>query len=224
MKVRVLLVGVVVGTAVFMFAPRPWMGPNHFTAWAAGISGIGTVAAVAVAAWGFTKQSELTQRALAQTEEQLQRERDAVLRRQADMVSAWFIGDVGDLIYVRNGSELPVHRLVAFIVDGRAGRIVSVPERGRPDGPMGKPLYFDPVLPAKTVRQPVQYRGGGMSFRPGVQIAFTDTAGNHWVRRPASGSSATGSPCFPRSAASGSCSTSASTRPPAGRRRARSSG
>lgn len=117
---------------------------------------------------------------------------------------------VGDLnwrtpIYMHNGSSEPVYNVVAGLVfvQGAAPhnlegilevqrRLIdeskSEPQENRPPGPV--PVDFQPVttlsiLPPGTWRSLI--RGGSwsgiMGGRLGVDLAFTDRAGAHWVRR-----------------------------------------
>ncbi len=100
-------------------------------------------------------------------------------RRQAELITAWVaVEDPEDRypyvpVAVANASHQVAYRLVVSLGDAfRGGH--------RPDDPL---LWRNFVwqLPPGEKRVDVDWTAG-MGARPGVQIAFQDAAGRHWIR------------------------------------------
>lgn len=91
-----------------------------------------------------------------------------------------------------NGSPEPVYRLVVaqVAIQGAAPRTIEEWLRLRDDQPDTTARYSFP-LPTTTAnilasgrgRVWVNTSGGGMGVRFGAEVAFTDRAGSHWIRR-----------------------------------------
>jgi hypothetical protein len=115
---------------------------------------------------------------------------------QARRISAWLYGDQseesgsGTLL---NGSEQPVYGVVVWTVDIQG----SGPRTGEEMMDSGDPEMMDSgdpeyqyvpttiiaLLPPGTYRTPLPPFQPGMGMRPGLEIAFTDAAGQSWIRR-----------------------------------------
>jgi hypothetical protein len=105
-------------------------------------------------------------------------------KSQAVLVSGWperekitsdsFIS----LTTLLNNSEEPVHEVVVSLV--------LIQGAGPKKGEDLDSSYHRPVLsilpPGKWIVE-VNSKGYGMSMRPGIEIAFTDRAERHWIRR-----------------------------------------
>jgi hypothetical protein len=163
---------------LLLIVPAWRLSSAEYTAWATAVQAFGTVMAFVAAFTAFAWQ-------WAQTRT-LEQQRAAFERAsQASRVAGWLVltgsgQDEGYEITVRNSSDLPVTRLMAMIVDGRYGPPVGEPAAFD----CGIVAPFDPVPPSTTLRTRTGSPGGASGWRPSVQIAFTDAAGRHWVRRP----------------------------------------
>jgi hypothetical protein len=90
-----------------------------------------------------------------------------------------------------NSSLSPVYRLVVGIVDiqGTAPRTLEAwLDLGRNRGGVGQvslPMTTVSILPPGTFRVwiPGTDHTASMGARPGAELAFTDRAGKHWIRR-----------------------------------------
>ncbi len=156
------------------------------------ITGIGTFGAVVVALYQVAKER---QRRIAQEAENRQERRLA----QARLVAAW-VGSAFESanvppawdgramqIQLVNGSAEPVYGLFACIVFIQAAaphtseNWLELYEDPRQQTP---PLTTISLLPpgrwTVAVRQPEM----AMAGRFGAEVAFTDRAGRHWIRRP----------------------------------------
>lgn len=110
---------------------------------------------------------------------------------QALKVAAWIEHPTPDgrlSVCVLNASETPIYRLVPWIV--------LVEGAGPRSGEELAAVFKDPAnlvsteLPHGILTVPpgrstttLSWGGGAMHSRPGVEIAFTDGAGRHWIRR-----------------------------------------
>jgi len=117
--------------------------------------------------------------------DQLQKEkREAEKRKQAAGVSTWLSSRMfgakvhykRQVIILNNNSDSPIYSLVVSIVDAR-----NTDAKGEET-----PEEFRRVIDASPPGQvfcsaPEGY--SGMGFRAGVELAFSDANGNHWVRR-----------------------------------------
>lgn len=117
--------------------------------------------------------------------DQLQKEkREAEKRKQASGVSTWLSNKMfgtrahykRQIIVLNNNSDAPIYNLVISIVDARNNdaKGEETPEEFRriiDASPPGQVFCFAPE------------GYNGMGFRPGVEIAFSDANGSHWVRR-----------------------------------------
>jgi hypothetical protein len=123
------------------------------------------------------------------------REEEAKAEREAggpDWIGPVPAGAARTAIDLINGSPEPVYRLVAGIVyvqGGGARRIEQWFEGGAKDI-RPKPVTTVSVLPGGTHRIWVRgFRlnaaGGGLGGRSAAEVAFTDRAGRHWIRRAA---------------------------------------
>jgi hypothetical protein len=111
---------------------------------------------------------------------------------QAQHISAWIGTPSGTpvrtapgpamrtLTTLRNSSRQPVYRVVVWLVFVQGG-VPHTGEEMRQVDPDAVRL-LDPVPPGTFV---VSLRGdwGGMYRHPGVEVAFTDAVGAHWIRR-----------------------------------------
>ena len=172
------VVGVAALVGLLLIVPAWRLTPPEYTAWATAVQAFGTVMAFVGAFTAFAWQ-------WVQTRKLEQQRADAERASQASRVAGWLVltgsgQDEGYEITVRNSSDLPVTRLMAMIVDGRYSPPACEP--ATPECGIFAP--FDPVPPSTTLRKRTESAGGASGWRPSVQIAFTDAAGRHWVRRP----------------------------------------
>jgi hypothetical protein len=87
-----------------------------------------------------------------------------------------------------NSSTEPVYSLVVGIafIQGAAPRTVEgVMDIRKNNNMAGIPVTTASVLPSGTYRVWIQGTGwtGILAGRPGAEVAFTDRAGTHWIRR-----------------------------------------
>jgi hypothetical protein len=109
------------------------------------------------------------------------REAERVRRLQAERISGWPAADgdaSGTPLTLLNQSDEPVYEVVATLVMVQG----SGPHRGE-DGDFSGYRRTLSVLPPGRYRVLVESGWAGMSRRPGVEVAFTDRAGVHWIRR-----------------------------------------
>jgi hypothetical protein len=106
----------------------------------------------------------------------------AARREQATHVSAWVGEDrEGNVtLALSNRSDEPVYRAVASLVLIQG----AGPQTGREVGELGLDEYQAALAVIPPGRHGTVVAGGfgGMSRRPGVELAFTDRSGVHWVR------------------------------------------
>ncbi|CAB0610806.1 hypothetical protein Q6D62_09090 [Corynebacterium diphtheriae] len=98
----------------------------------------------------------------------------------AALISAWVIGEHKQETYakIQNGSHVPIYNIVVSLVI-QAG---SGPTKGE-DVKTSHNKNACHVLPPGTHVVNIGSGWGGMCRRPGVEVAFTDAKGRHWVRR-----------------------------------------
>jgi hypothetical protein len=143
---------------------------EYITAIAALIAAVGTVAAVIVA--------------LTQTWMEREARKRQERRAQAERISAWpadLDDDEGETpIALLNRSEEPVYRAVAFLIliQG-AGASTGKELVDRAHHQWQAALS---VIPAGEYHTVVAGGWRRMGARPGVELAFTDRAGVHWLR------------------------------------------
>lgn len=111
-------------------------------------------------------------------------------KAQARKISAWISrlapSGPGEAVAL-NSSDSPVYRFLIFLVlaEGAGPRtgeelVGSASDKLEQRGLPGSMLVLPPGR--QTVSLP-EWTGGGMHRRPGVEIAFTDASGQHWIRR-----------------------------------------
>jgi len=124
------------------------------------VGSLGTVAAVSTA---------LVQVALER------RARHAEGRReQADLVSAWIAAERPNQAWlaISNESHAPVYEVALSVVSFQGA------------GPTpGSRTAWLSIAPPGLHYASTQRIGRGMSFHPGIELAFTDQTGRHWVRQ-----------------------------------------
>jgi hypothetical protein len=109
------------------------------------------------------------------------RETDRLRRLQAERISGWPAADgdaSGTPLTLLNRSDEPVYEVVATLVMVQGAGA----HRGEDWVPPGYRRTLS-VLPPGRYRVLVESGWAGMSARPGVEVAFTDRAGAHWIRR-----------------------------------------
>jgi len=158
------------------------------------VAAVGTVGTLAAALWQISNERS---RRLA-ADEQLRAERHV---EQARFVAA-YMGELqegpneepesdskaGTAFYLANNSPEPVYSVVVGLVfvQGAGPRTLEdMIEMNRKGHQRRGPVTTVSVLPGGLYR--VWVRGTGwhriLSGRAGVEIAFTDRAGSHWIRR-----------------------------------------
>lgn len=113
-------------------------------------------------------------------------ERQQLRRQQAERISGWPVnsgpGHHNTPLILLNRSDEPVYEVVVTLVfiqgDG--------PRRGE-DAVLPQYRNTLSIVPPGRWRVAVPAGWAGMSRRPGVEVAFTDRAGAHWIRRATGG-------------------------------------
>ena len=132
------------------------------------LAAIGTVGAFIAVLVQIKSERDARKRLEREAE---QRER----RAQAERISAWPTSTGTKLVTLSNRSEEPVYRAVASV-------LAREPEE---NSSHTSPAYRATLalIPPGEHRTVVEGGWGGVSSRrPGVELAFTDRAGVHWVR------------------------------------------
>ena len=117
--------------------------------------------------------------------EELEREQlQQAIREQAEQVSAWLADTGGGTLEVvlSNRSGTPVYEAIAspVLLAGAGPRTgEDLAELNLPPEMRGR--YS--VIPPGTHRTRLSGSEGGMGAAPGIEVAFTDRAGVHWIRR-----------------------------------------
>ena len=111
-------------------------------------------------------------------------------RRQAEQVTAWLGDEVEPSgtddrrylsLFIRNASRQVVYDLVASLVSLQgAFRETAIGDRGHPSHQY-RALVGN--VPPEMVTTKIGFDRYGMSLRFGVELAFRDARGRHWVRR-----------------------------------------
>lgn len=159
-----------------------------FSATGTWIAAIGSVSAVSVALWQLFRNR-----------------RDALARdriMQASQVAAWLTPDdpptssTSDLtsrpsVTLSNSSQLPIFSVVAYVVftnnTPNSAEAMSKHLRDSDDGPNFHQAVVATLPPGRYGVDILIDTGFQGAPWPGVELAFTDASGNHWIRR-ASGS------------------------------------
>jgi hypothetical protein len=119
-----------------------------------------------------------TERTRRHADEEAERLRQR--RQQAERVSGWPGQGSSPMtpLILLNRSDEPVYEVVATLVMIQGGG----PRQGE-DGVLPEYRGVIAVLPPGRFRVEVAGGWAGMSRRPGVEVAFTDRSGVHWIRR-----------------------------------------
>ncbi len=110
-----------------------------------------------------------------------QREAQGLRRVQAERISGWPAAETnrrGTPLTLLNRSDEPVYEVVVTLVMVQG----AGPRRGE-EGVRPEYRRVLSVLPPGRWKTFVQMGWAGMSRRPGVEVAFTDRSGVHWIRR-----------------------------------------
>jgi hypothetical protein len=99
---------------------------------------------------------------------------------QAQQVAAWVHEEPGKgapktSFAVANGSRVPIYRAIVTLVDVKGEQ----PSDGEQSPPQAR-SYLSVVPPGTWYVAGFTHRG--MSFHPGVEIAFCDSDGRNWLR------------------------------------------
>jgi hypothetical protein len=152
------------------------------------VEAIGTVGTLA----GLTVGRLRDRRAQRARDERAQRARDE--RAQAEAISGWYGGTElrtsatpptnapPTKMFLLNRSDAPVYRVVATL----AFLSGTPPKTGEEWVQHTKQMPFARAfgaLPPGRWRVDVDSGWGASGARPGVEVAFTDKAGRHWIRR-----------------------------------------
>ena len=123
-------------------------------------SAIGTVGTLIVAIWKLTSGAK--------------KDRDDRRRHQAQQLTAW-VDETNGLQIVSNRSGMPVYDAVlTFTINVSDGR----------QAPTGEEYYQHAfhTLPPGDWQLPCPKGWHGMGAYPGVELAFRDAGGQHWLR------------------------------------------
>ena len=155
----------------------------HFGDLPGWLGAVGTVAAVSLALYQVNKERSARE---ADKREAAAADR----RRQARQISAWYAGDAmgsnGDTsMYMVNSSDQPVYEAVAWLTIAQGAGPKQGEEYVEWSGSLGVDYYrriFLNIPPGNwSIAFPTSW--GGMYRQPGIEIAFTDSGGYHWIRR-----------------------------------------
>lgn len=158
------------------------LAPGDLGTW---VGSVGIVLTLAATVWQVGREARFRRRAM--------------IRAQAVSISAWSSGSeptnstdpreasVRSVLTIANRSDAPVYEVVVnlVLIQGAAPRMgedwmrVSK-DSGTTQLPFGK--VFGAVGPGQW-RMTVDPGWAVQQARPAAEIAFTDAAGNHWVRR-----------------------------------------
>jgi hypothetical protein len=156
------------------------------------VAAIGTVGALAAAFWQIGTERGIRQRREAQelVDRHFEQARliSAVVGPEDPIPRPWN-PDGRTQVELINGSAEPVYGLVVAIVaiQGTLPRSIEVTlqrEGRRPFG--GRPIAVASILPRGTYCvwiDGLKWVVGAGFNRPAAEVAFTDRAGNHWIRR-----------------------------------------
>jgi hypothetical protein len=164
------------------------LAPGDLATW---VAAVGTVGTLGAALWQIG--SERARRTEQETQARAERHRE-----QARLVAGW-VGrperakpgapeDGRTPIYIVNGSTEPVYNVLIthVAVQGTAPH-TGEEWRERNEKGHGPPIPMTTLSILPPGRWRVWIRGtgwaGGLGGRPGAEVAFTDRAGTHWVRR-----------------------------------------
>jgi hypothetical protein len=162
------------------------------------LGAIGTVTAVFVAIHNAKQARDASIKAQetadAARQDALNVRREAAEERkraQADQICAWIHGDYHkNVLALLNSSDQPVYSVAVYWVwvQGAAWSTGEQAERQfSRSGPEGRIGEVRPILQVVPPGKFFLRAGVGnqdiMQGRPGVEVAFTDMTGHHWVRR-----------------------------------------
>lgn len=126
--------------------------------------------------WIAFKQisTERTYRTLRESQNEL-----AIRSEQASKVATWIVNETREktIVAVRNGSDEPVYKAIVSVSSFQGAG--PDPKYLKQDWNFRK---FVPVVPPGTWYVDLGFIGRGMSFHPGLEIAFSDARGHPWVR------------------------------------------
>lgn len=162
------------------------------------LGAIGTVTAVFVAI-NNSKQARAASIEAQETAEAARRdtldfrreEAQRKLRAQADQICAWIHDSHLDQVALLNSSDQPVYNVLVYSVwvQGAAWRTGEEAERhfANSENPAARIAAIRSMLqvvPPGKFRLRQGFSGQAiMQGRPGIEVAFTDMTGHHWVRR-----------------------------------------
>lgn len=161
------------------------------------LGAIGTVTAVFVAISNSkqARQAAIQAQATADaarrdTLDFRKQEAEQKLRAQADQICAWIDDPRLDQVALLNRSDQPVYNVLVYSVwvQGAAWRTGEDAERyfrnGGPTARIGAIRSILQVVPPGKFRLRQGFSGQQiMQGRQGLEVAFTDMTGHHWVRR-----------------------------------------
>lgn len=148
---------------------------DWISAFAAGAAAIGTVGALFAALWQIREERDERKAAAARQDE-------ASRRAQAEKISAWVasFAEGSTPVAMLNQSESPVYGVIISLVMVQG----AGPRRGEDLHPVMDSTFRACVSLLPPGKSYVRVGGGwaGMSRRPGIEVAFTDSRGQHWQR------------------------------------------
>jgi hypothetical protein len=144
------------------------------------LAAVGTVGALFVALRQIKTERDARQLQEADTRRKERRE-------QAERVSAWLSGPDLETIQpvaLLNGSSEPVYRAVVWMVFIQGAGPQTGKEAAALYREQGTWHFYSALSVIPPGRSYTSFGGGwgALSARPGVEVAFTDRAGIHWLR------------------------------------------
>lgn len=146
------------------------------------LAAVGTVSAVVFAFVQLSRERGARQRLEAETRRKERRE-------QAERVSVWLFGPDLETIQpvaLFNGSAEPVYRAMVWMVFIQGAGPHTGKEAAELYREHGTWHFYSALSVIPPGKSYTSFAGswGALSARPGVEVAFTDRAGVHWLRSP----------------------------------------
>lgn len=150
--------------------------PGDMATW---VTGIATAGAWVAALTGIHRERQAREAFNADT-----RVREE--RSQAVLISSWYGSRVddkhSDVLMLSNRSDAPVYNVVVTMILAQGAGPTKGEDFEHLPHLKDHQSYYT-ALPPGTWTAPAPNGWRGMHARPGCEIAFTDAAGLHWVRR-----------------------------------------
>ena len=185
-----LAVGAVLALAIFVLAKAHRSVDYWTVAWPGVLTGCGTLALAAVTYRVLVGDQEDRRKRDLHDQKQAERER----RAQAEAISGWYAGEEDTdsdtradsspptKMFLLNRSDSPVYRVVVTLAFLSGTPPKTGEEWVAQTGGLPYAKAFGSLPPGRW-RVDTDSGWGALGARPGVEVAFTDRSGQHWIRR-----------------------------------------